>query len=218
MRSTVDGVPAVEYLEDRVVLGIDRQDRDPRPAPPPHEQRAGGDQALLVGERDPRASADRREGRRESRRRRRSPPPRDRPVATAASITAAAPAAAAMPDAGRALPSVRRKPAASAMTAIRAPVLRAIAASCAALALAVTASTAKASGRSAMTESVLVPIDPVAPRMVMRRGATSAADRLRAVGARSPREQPLRDVRAAVELADQSAQAQRRTSGRRPGP
>ena len=57
------------------------------------------------------------------------------------------------------------------MTATRALASLATRARRSALPKAVTASTAKASGRSAITESVLVPIEPVAPRMVTRRGA-----------------------------------------------
>ncbi len=38
-----------ERLEDRVVLGIDREDHRPGLAGPTHEQRSGADQALLVG-------------------------------------------------------------------------------------------------------------------------------------------------------------------------
>ena len=39
-------------LEDRVVLGIDRQHGGARSGRPPHEQRAGADETFLVGESD----------------------------------------------------------------------------------------------------------------------------------------------------------------------
>ena len=72
---------------------------------------------------------------------------------------------------------------------------------------AVTASTANAAGRSAMTASVLVPIEPVAPRMVTRAGPL---DRLRSkalcgrIGRVHHRSSPpARVVGAAMRPADQ---------------
>ena len=109
----------------------------------------------------------------------------------AASATASGPAAHAMPvPASAALSS--EYPAVAATTASRAPTLRAISARRAPFALAVTASTTNAPGCSRMTASVLVPIEPVAPRMVIRRGAAAspawvtAAARLTMRGAPAP--------------------------------
>ncbi len=45
-----------QRLEDRVVLGIDRQDRGAGGRRPPHEQRAGADQTFLIGKRHRRAA------------------------------------------------------------------------------------------------------------------------------------------------------------------
>ena len=74
--------PALEQLEDRVVLGIDRQDRRRRAArAAAMNSVAGGDQAFLVGERDARAGARSRQASGRDRRRRRSPPRPDRPAA-----------------------------------------------------------------------------------------------------------------------------------------
>ena len=55
-----------ERLEDRVVLGIDRQHGGAGLGRRAHEQAAGADQALFVGERDGRAALDRRQRRLQS--------------------------------------------------------------------------------------------------------------------------------------------------------
>ena len=56
MRRTSSRRPALKRLENRVVLGIDRQHRCAGGRRAPHEQCAGADQALLVGERHRRAA------------------------------------------------------------------------------------------------------------------------------------------------------------------
>ncbi len=56
MRRTSSRRPALKRLKDGVVLGIDRQHRGAGGSGPAHEQRAGADQALLVGERHGRAA------------------------------------------------------------------------------------------------------------------------------------------------------------------
>ena len=61
MRLTPSRGPAAERLEDGVVLGIDRQHGGAGRGGAAHEQAAGADQALLVGERDGHAALDRRQ-------------------------------------------------------------------------------------------------------------------------------------------------------------
>ena len=65
MRRMSSRRPALERLEDRVVLGIDRQHGGAGRGGAPHEQGAGADQAFLVGKRDGRAALGRGERRRE---------------------------------------------------------------------------------------------------------------------------------------------------------
>ena len=54
--------PAAQRLEDRRVLAVDRQDRRPPAAGQVHDQRAGDDQGLLVGQGDGLARLERRPG------------------------------------------------------------------------------------------------------------------------------------------------------------
>ena len=70
MRLHISRAAGRERLEDRVVLGIDRQHRGAGSRRAPHEQRAGADQAFLVGERDGRAALERGQRRLQARRRR----------------------------------------------------------------------------------------------------------------------------------------------------
>ena len=89
IRRTLLGPGAVEALEDRIMLGIDRQQgRAARRAPPAIISVAGRDQRLLVGERDGAARLERRHHRLEARRCRRSPPSSSRRPTPAASTIA----------------------------------------------------------------------------------------------------------------------------------
>ena len=68
MRSTASALLDIEALEDRVVLGIDRQQGRPvRAGPRRCIEIAGADQRFLVGERDDGAAPHRRQRRREAR-------------------------------------------------------------------------------------------------------------------------------------------------------
>ena len=186
----------------------------------PHEQLAGRDQALLVGQRDAAypARSPRRSARARPRRRSRRPP--GRPAASAASMTASAPAAACDAGAGKGRLQGR---VAGRIGNHREPwrrAARATSASFAALALAVTASTAYAAGLAAITASVLVPMEPVAPRMVMRFGAVRLDRRLRQrCGGRYHCRRPIGKAPfPAVEPTDQQRQSRRERPGRPPGP
>src|SRR5512143_1095147 len=93
----------------------------------------------------------------------------------AASISASSPAAASIRDPDSAL-FKSRYAAGSATTAWRAPTSRAIFASAAALRRALIDSTRYRSGSRLIRSTVLVPIEPVAPRMVIRRTSAAGCD------------------------------------------
>ena len=174
------------------------------------EQVAGRDQAFLVGEGERRARRRARRSSARGRQRRRSPRPRGQPDAPRprrrprrrrrprCRCRRAPPSAPRMPRRRRSPRRVRRP---------RGRRGRGFAA----LALAVTASTAKASGCAAITARVLVPIEPVAPRMEIRLGAAPARGALRAVaGGGYHWNRPVAmAVGAAVEPADQERETGR---------
>ena len=176
MRRTRSGARMIEALEDRVMLGIDRQQRRAvRARAPSSHQRAGGDQRLLVGQRDRAA-------------RRRAPPSPARSPAqpTIAAIVQSAPRAAASTTASaprRRLDAAAGERLAQRGSRARIGDHRAARRACAARPrraratsrCAVSASTAKRSGSRSIRSSVEVPTDPVAPRMVTRRGSSAAS-------------------------------------------
>ena len=65
-RTSSSRLPDAERLEQRVVLGIGRQDAGARFRRALHEEIAGADETFLVGERDMRAAIDRGQGRLQS--------------------------------------------------------------------------------------------------------------------------------------------------------
>ncbi len=159
----------IEALPDRVVLAVDRQQGRAVRRDLAHEQAAGADQHLLVGEGDDAPLADRRQGRLPARRRRRSPPspnqpaarprrpaPRDRRPPRCRCRRAPPSAPDNRPD--RPPPRSARQAASPARP------------SSAALRLAVSASTVKPSRLRSSRSTVLCPTDPVEPRIVTRRG------------------------------------------------
>ena len=170
---------AVEHLEDGVVLAIDRQQRGAVPPHLGHHQRAGADQALLVGEGDHGAAPDRGQGRLAARRRRRwrpspirpaAPPPRPPPRRRPRPRCRCRPGPPSAPD----RPSRIRRPRRSGRRAAgRSPPAAPH------RWLAVSASTVKRSGDRPIRSTVLAPTEPVAPRMVTERG------RIRGRGRRS---------------------------------
>ncbi len=66
MRRTSSRRPALKRLENRIVLGIDRQNGGAAGGGAAHEQRAGANEAFLVGERDRRAALGRGKRRRQA--------------------------------------------------------------------------------------------------------------------------------------------------------
>ena len=176
-RRTCCAVMPVQALVDGVVLAVDRQDRDARRAGPVHHEAAGHHEHFLVGEGDGLAGVDggehglegrrcptrrRARGRRRAasrpsrgrRRRRRSAAGR---WPTAATSRASASSVAIETAAGRCFATAGAR--ASALVAAARPTIR------------------TRSGCASATESALVPIEPVEPRIATRIMRASRAGR-----------------------------------------